>query len=344
MFITQPYMRRILLPCLCLVGLLLADPAAAEDAPTAQDIQRAARAYDQGRERFREEQYTEAAEKFETADGYAPSAAALRLAIFARKEAGQLDRALTHAALALELYPDDSELVGEAQAVIDQDATNFARVDVTCDEPCELLLNNRIVHGRAAQARTIYVGPGTAEIRASWSESRTESETFALDAGSHEQANFYAPEIPFESDTSTIGEDPTLTGAESPTDGSTRDGWHPAVFYTGLSLTVIGLTTTAILGVNTQNNPGKEEVKKNCVRGDRDCEEFKQGQRNQTKTNVALGVTAAAGVFTVVSAIMTDWGKKKERNESFSYRSGDLSIWPTFEVGTGAALGARGTF
>jgi outer membrane protein assembly factor BamD (BamD/ComL family) len=96
MFTTQPYMRRFFLPSIFFATLLLSAPSFADDVPTAQDIKRAARAYDQGRERFREEQYVEAAEKFEIADSYAPSAAALRLAIFARKEAGQIDRALTH--------------------------------------------------------------------------------------------------------------------------------------------------------------------------------------------------------------------------------------------------------
>lgn len=320
------------------------DPVLADESPTAQDIKLAARAYDQGRERFREEQYTEAAEKFETADGYAPSAAALRLAIFARKEAGQLDRALTHAALALELYPEDSELVGEAQAVIDEVGGNFARVDVSCDEPCDLLLNNRIVHGRASTRRAIYAEPGTAEIRASWSEGRSQSETFALDAGAQQQAEFYAPEIPVASDTSTDQGDTSVNDSNSRAEDGGEGGWHPAVFYTGLSLTIIGLTSTAILGVNAQNNPGADAVRENCVANNRDCEEFKQGVKNQTMVNVALGATAAFGVFTIVSAVMTDWGKKKEKDESFSYRSGNLSIRPTFEVGTGAALGATGTF
>lgn len=344
MFTTQPYMRRLLLPSLLSAGLFFASPASADEAPTAQDIKRAARAYDQGRERFREEQYTEAAEKFETADGYAPSAAALRLAIFARKEAGQVDRALTHAALALELYPNDSELVGEAQAIIDEDGPNFARVDVTCDQPCELLLNNRIVHGRASTSRRLYVEPGTAEIRASWSAGRTQSETFALGAGSQQEANFFAPEIPEVPDTSTGVEDSSVSTGASTGAEDEKGGWHPAVFYTGLSLSVVGLTATAILGVNAQNNPGVDAVKQNCAQGDEECEDYKQGRRNQAKANVALGATAALGVFTIVSAIMTDWGKKKEKEESFSYTRGDLSIRPTFEVGSGAAFGARGTF
>lgn len=136
----------------------------------------------------------------------------------------------------------------------------------------------------------------------------------------------------------------TVSDSNSTTEDVGEGGWHPAVFYTGLSLTVIGLTSTAILGVNAQNNPGADAVKENCVANDRECEDFKRGVKNQTMANVALGATAAFGVFTIVSAVMTDWGNKKEKEESFSYKSGNLSIRPTFEVGTGAAFGAMGTF
>lgn len=343
MFNTQPYMRRFPLPSIFLATFLLSASCLADDAPTAQDIKRAARAYDQGRERFREEQYVEAAEKFESADSYAPSAAALRLAIFARKEAGQLDRALTHAALALELYPDNPELIGEAQTVIDEDGANFGKIDVSCDEPCELLLNNRIVHGRASSGRTIFVQPGTAEIRASWSEGRTQSETVAVDAGGYEQVSFYSPEIPTEVEPSTLGTDEPMNEIDVSADEAKKGGWPPGIFYTGLGLTVVGATTTAILGVRANNNPGPNAVRDNCVKDDVDCPEYLEGRRNQSAANAALGVTAALGVFTIVSAIMTDWGKKKEK-DSFSLKSGDLSMSPTFEVGSGAALGAKGTF
>lgn len=268
----------------------------------------------------------------------------MRLAIFARKEAGQLDRALTHAALALELYPDNSELIGEAQAVIDEVGGNFGKVEVSCDEPCELLLNNRIVHGQASSSRTIFVAPGTAEIRASWSEGRTQSETVAVDAGGYEQVSFYSPEIPTEVEPSTETTDEPMGDESFSGEDAKKGGWPPGIFYTGLGLTVVGVTATAILGVRANKNPGPDAVQDNCAQGDVDCPEYVEGRKNQSAANVALGVTAAVGVFTVVSAIMTNWGGKKKDKESFSLGSGDLSIRPTFEVGNGAALGARGTF
>lgn len=345
-------MRKFLISSSLIVGCLLQAPAfAQEEAPSSADIKRAATAYDQGRERFREGQYTEAAEKFEAADDFAPSAAALRLAIFARKEAGQLARALTHAALAIELYPDNAELQSEAQAVIDEVGADFGKVRVTCDEPCDLLLNNRIVHGAASESRLLYVEPGTGTVRASWSEGRTKSETVSVAAGSEEEISFWSPEIPVAPPPDTTDGSSTGFSSDTAADADEKRGWHPAVFWTGAGLTVAGGAAIVGLGVNAQKNPGVEEVKEKCEKGQTDCPEYRQGVRNQTYVNVAVGATAVFGIFTIASAFLTDWGGKED---SVAYRKGDLSIRPTFAVGdaspfggalgTGASLGATGTF
>lgn len=337
-------MRKFVSSTFLIVSVSVASPAFAEDdAPSSADIKRAATAYDQGRERFREGQYTEAAEQFESADDYAPSAAALRLAIFARKEAGQLARALTHAALALELYPDNAELTGEAQAVIDESAASFGKVRVSCDEPCELLLNNRIVHGKAASARLLYVEPGSATVRASWSEGRNKSESLTIAAGGEEEISFYAPEIPVAPTPTATGQEfDSSTSSDSAVDEGKKGGWPKGIFFTGLGLTAAGGVATVILGLNAKNNPGPDAVKEECEQNDETCPTYRQGLRNQTYANVAIGATALFGVFTITSAFLTDWGGKKE--ETVSYRTGDLSIRPTFAVGDGAVLGATGTF
>lgn len=335
-------MRNFLFFSSLIVSCAFASPVLAQDdAPSSADIKRAATAYDQGRERFREGEYTEAAEKFEAADGYAPSAAALRLAIFARKEAGQLARALTHAALALELYPDNAELQGEAQAVIDESGGDFAKVRVTCDEPCELVLNNRIVHGQAAESRLLFVEPGSATVRASWSEGRTKSERVSVSAGGEESITFWAPEIPVEAPPEPVTTSQDGFSTDSTADSAKKGGWHPAVFWTGLGLTVAGGGATVALGLNAQNNPGPDAVKENCEKGDTTCPEYRTGVRNQTYANIAVGATAVFGIFTITSAFLTDWGGKED---SVAYRNGDLSIRPTFAVGDGASMGAAGTF
>jgi hypothetical protein len=118
-----------------------------------------------------------------------------------------------------------------------------------------------------------------------------------------------------------------------------------------LGLTIAGAGATVALGLNAQNNPGPEAVKENCEKGQTDCPEYRQGVRNQTYANVAIGATAVFGIFTITSAILTDWGGK---DDAVAYRNGDLSIRPTFAVGDaspigsalgpGASLGATGTF
>ena len=332
-------MRPVFLSAIFLIVSTIGVQSFAQDsAPSSSDIKQAAAAYDLGRERFREGQFIEAAEKFEAADEAAPSASALRLAIFARKEAGNIARALTHAALALELYPDNSQLAEEAQTVLDESGAAFAKLTISCDSPCELLLNNRIVHGRARTARTVFMKAGSGSLRASWSEGRTQSEEVVVDAGDQTEVSFYAPELPAET-VPEFQESSQSTSADV-TDQPKKEGWHPAVFWTSLGLTVAGGGAIVALGINAQNNPGVEEVRDKCVAGDTECDEFKQGKTNQMYVNVAIGATAAFGVFTVASAFLTDWGGK----DTFAIKKGDLSLRPTFAVGNGASLGATGTF
>jgi hypothetical protein len=110
-------------------------------------------------------------------------------------------------------------------------------------------------------------------------------------------------------------------------DDAAKGGWHPAVFWTGLSLTVVGGGATVFLGLNAQNNPGPDAVRENCVKGDTSCPEYKEGVQNQMFANIGIGATAAFGVFTIASAFLTDWGGKDKDESS---RAGDLSIRPTF--------------
>lgn len=329
-------------------------------APSTADIKRAASAYDQGRERYREGDYVEAAEQFEAADDAAPSAAALRLAMLSRKEAGQLDRALTHAALALELYPNDEELKGEAESMIETEGSAFGRVHVTCDSPCELLLNNRLVHGASAQERLIYVKPGSISMRAGWSEGRSHTETTDVYSQGVRELDFSAPEVPAVVAAPVEAEVEEDTGEVQEAEVEERNGWHPAVFWTSLGLTAASGGASVFLGLNAKNNPGTDAVVDKCGNSNEECSYYKQGRKNQMIANVAFGVTAALGVFTITSAFLTDWGSAKTRDEgtpdekhdsydgwngdTWSYRDGDLFIQPVLGVGNGASLGATGTF
>ncbi|HXS17851.1 MAG TPA: hypothetical protein VN764_11715, partial [Polyangiaceae bacterium] len=325
------------LPILSIISLT-AESHAQDDAPSSTDIKRAADSYDIGRERFRDGDFTEAAERFEAADSYAPSAAALRLAIASRKEAGQMARAATLAALALERYPDETDLRSEAEAILGDAGRELAKLNVNCDVACELTLNNRLVHGSGAQSRTLYVDPGKVTLRATWSEGRTQSERLKLDVGDFKEVSFYAPPL---SDIAVDGApetEPTQEDqpAETPTEEKASKGWSPAVFWTGAALTVGGVGASVALGVRALNHPGKDAVLENCAPGDQKCPEYVEGRQNQMVANVAIGATAAVGVFTMITGIwLTNWGGKQQEAHALHEpaKGAGLRVRPLVAVG-----------
>lgn len=338
-----------------LVGLALAwasyAPCALAEAPSAAAIKKAADSFDIGRERFRSGKFTEAAERFEAADAAAPSAAALHLAMLARKEAGQRHRAATLAALAMQRHSNEAALTKDARKLLREVSGNLGKLRVVCDSPCELLLGRRLVHGAAAESRIIYVEPGEVELSASWSDDRSESESFSVEAGRGKEISFYAPALPDEE----VPTDEVAFSAEEETEeepqqqAEKRKGLPPGVFWTGFTLTATGAAATAILGVNATQSPGKQAVLDNCAPGDRDCDEFVKGRRNQTIANVALGGTAAVGVLTMITGIwLTDWGRKKEEKVEQEPQVDDvwgrLQVRPHISVSSGAVIGARGRF
>ncbi len=348
-------MKLALRSALLLVMLFAATPAAAErSAASASDVKRAAEEYDRGRDAYRAEQYVEAAERFEAADAHAPSAAALRLAILSRKEAGQLARAATLAALGLERHADDSALTELANGVIEE-AKTLQRTEVSCDEPCELVMDDKIVHGRPSRHRVLYMEAGSHRITASWAEGRTKSESLEATEGNTTQADFFAPPSV---DTETAADpvdsstDESTVETDEGVQPTSKGGWSPTVFWTGLGLTAVGLGATTYLGLYAVNNPGEDAVRSKCVGQGTSCPEYQEGKDNERNANIALGATAAIGVFTAITGLfLTDWDSGKEAApssdemaKSAKQSKGIASLHPWISVGGGATVGASGTF
>src|SRR5688572_2237249 len=127
-------------------ALVHAQEAGAQDAePSPAEIKQAARAFDNARNAFSAEDYATAADEFETADGYAPSPVALQWAIDAHHRAGNAARAATLAALAKQRHPDVAELVELAERVISETEGTLLEVQVVCEDPCELFVDNKII-------------------------------------------------------------------------------------------------------------------------------------------------------------------------------------------------------
>lgn len=347
----------------CSVLSLTGISALAAGPPTAGDVRAAADAFDRGRQAFREESFVEAADNFENADARAPNAAALKLAIRARDLAGQLDRAATLAELGSERHPDDSELVEVALDVLRRARPELYEVRASCDEPCELLLDGKIVHGAAARARTLFVLPVERHtLRATWSKRRASSRELVGEAGETGEVSFVAParesEPPSEGSVAPVSpQAPAFDEGYEDRKDTGRSGISPAFFWVGLGLTSVLGGVTAWSGIDTQQNPGADRVREACRSGSADCETlYRDGVARQDRTNMLLAVTGGVGLVTlIVGAGLTDWGgtehtelaRRADRRSAFSLRPWVALGCGSTESGESAGvahLGARGRF
>jgi hypothetical protein len=145
--------------------------------PSPDDVSAAARYFDEGRSAFKQERYVEAAEAFEKADALAPNAKVLLLAIQSRELGGHLSRAATLAALATQRHPKD-ELFADVGQLLKSARSEFNFLVVTCDDPCQVMIGNRLLHGAPATRRFLFLEQGKYRIRASWGNGKSLSKYF----------------------------------------------------------------------------------------------------------------------------------------------------------------------
>jgi hypothetical protein len=343
-------MKRALCTALAAVLLSTAHPVFAQEAaePTAADIKAAGQEFDLGRRAFRAKEWVEAAEHFEAADARAPSTVALQLAISARDRAGQPDRAATLAALALGRHPEDKNLAKVSEAVLKKSRAELYEITVTCDEPCDLVIDTKLVHGRPTNTRTLFVPAGTYSLRAGWSHARAERKPIEATAGGKAELAFQAPPVPEEPAEEPSGAPPPEQAPPPEPDVrvEAKGGWSPTVFWVGVGLTGVAGIATVWSGIDTLNNPGEDRVRDECVGLGESCPAYQDGLANERRTNILLGVTAVLGVATAaIGAFATDWqgGDTAEQVKRRAPKR-QVAVEPWLALGSGATLGARGNF
>ncbi len=320
----------------------------AQTAPSAEDVKRAADAYDQGKRAYKDREWVAAAEHFETADRSAPASVTLELAMRAREKAKQLDRAATLAALALDRHPTDKKLTELASPILQRAEKDLHRIRVECQPACDIVLGTKLVHGGPAERRTVFVPAGEHEVRAGWSGGRSISEKISAKKAGKSELSFEAP--PEETNPPTTpGAGPTPTpvgsgaasGPGGPDPGPTAEagsGLPPVVFFVGAGLTVAAGAVTVWSGLDTQNNPGADRVREECAGQGTDCDLYQDGLSRQRRTNVLIGVTAGVGVVSgVIGAFFTNWSGGGDTKQA-------TRIEPYVNVVGGASVGARGSF
>lgn len=150
--------------------------------PSPDDVSAAARYFDEGRAAFKQERYIEAAEAFEKADALAPNAKVLLLAIQSRELGGHLSRAATLAALATQRHPKD-EMFADVGQLLKSARSEFNFVTISCNDPCQVMVGNRLLHGAAATRRFLFLEQGKYRIRATWSDGKSLSKYYEAEVG-----------------------------------------------------------------------------------------------------------------------------------------------------------------
>jgi hypothetical protein len=291
--------------------LLLTAYASHCDAQNARQRQAAAQAYDRGTTAYVDQSYEEAARWFETANRLAPAAPALMQAIRAHERNDSAARAAT---LALDLqttYREDTSAAAFAQSILDKTSGSLLRVQVTCDEDCKLDLD-----GKLEEHLTFFVSPDRPHQLVATFETGSQSAEIRGAAGETKELSFAAPPAPTREPIAGGGDatQPSRTGKSHPP-------LSPVVTWIGVGVTVALGVATIVSGVDTTSKvPGYEkaanEYKVCTTVPTNSCERegntakslLEAGQGRETRTNILIGVTAAAAVGTSVLAFaLTDW-------------------------------------
>jgi hypothetical protein len=299
-----------------------------------------------------------AAEAFETADSKAASPVALEYAIRSREKAGQLDRAATLAALARDRYPEEAALQKLAEDVLAKARTQLYELLVTCSEPCELVLDGKLVYGAANFERVVFLEEGERTLRAGFPQNRSDSKTIEATSGGSGRAEFQAPsehgaaDETEEDEAESLAETPPPPSVETTPEAPREresSGWSPTVFWVGTGLTAVLGGITVWSGLDTVKNPGEDKVQEACRNDQPDCDSlYEDGKKRQDRTNVLLGVTGAVGLATIIiGAAATDWGDESGATDALAKRRTRpkrARVTPWVAVGNGALLGAEGRF
>src|SRR5580693_3308289 len=173
-----------------------ADAPSAPLPPGADQIQFAAREHDLGYRAYLDKQYDEAASHFENAFFAAPNPAELRSAMRARRDAGELARAATLAAIGLRRFPDDATTGKAAADVIALARPHVYEVQITSPDEYSVAIDEKIVAAERVKEFRLFVDPGTHELLVSWADDRNTRIPIVAKEGGSQSLQLEPPAAP----------------------------------------------------------------------------------------------------------------------------------------------------
>ncbi|HMJ16678.1 MAG TPA: hypothetical protein VK524_34925 [Polyangiaceae bacterium] len=313
---------------LSLPVLLAAPPASAQDIPAA------ANAYSTGQKAEMAGDHEAAADMYELADSLAPTPEAVRSALRARKNAGQLGAAAVHAETLISRYPDDKRSRGIAESTLAEAKKKLARYAVRCQpKPCNLVVDGASATTNEMDEHVLYLSAGEHSVIARFGKLDTEAQPVSGEPGGEASLTFDAPPEP-PPEATPAGE--PLTGAGGgPRDAGPQpsSGLPLSVFVTGAAVTVGLGAVTLWSGLDTLK--ARDEYRDSKTKVD-----WERGKDREKRTNILIGATAAAGVFTGVVAFLTDWRGQPEQSAAKVQK---LQV-SSYILPSGGVMSVKGSF
>ncbi len=303
-------MRRCLATLALVAALVVPKGARADDPqPSAERIKAAAEEFDRGRRAYLAKDFEQAAIHFENAYRDAPRAETLRLAIRARRDAKQLARAATLAAIAQQRYPEDASTKQLAKETLDAAAPQLHEYTITCSVECAVAADGRVVSQSDAVEHRIFLDPGTHDLGISFTRGPAVAQKIEATKGGKDTLSFAVP--PPEGPPPPVDR-AVEKPAPPPPPPPHEKPLGPVVFFVGAGLTVAAGAATVWSGLDTQSAPGVDAVRRECAGKDESCPAYQEGQDKELRTNIALGATIGLAVLTgVVGVFFTQWSSAK---------------------------------
>lgn len=277
-------------------------------APTWKEKQQAARHFKAGVRAFWQHKYEEAAEAFEKANETVPNHKALFNAADAWEKAGSLVKAAKRFREYLDVAPERAKARDEAQTRLEAILEKIGRLELAGDDVRDVTLD-----GEPVELGEQLVAPGEHVVAAVASGEAIEKRV-NVEAGSLLRVLLEPPPPP------PPEPEPEPVEDLSAKDKGTDKGLSPTVFYVGVGVSAVLAGATAWSGLDTQS-------KRDEFDADPTAAGYDEGMAAQKRTNVLLGLTAAAGVTTAALGLFAvEWDDGKEADVAISPGAATLRL------------------